>query len=162
MDVDQVSNLNLTNNCKYTGMCLWSCSLHTCINIFWCTSRLKSLVRFVQLKCNCNESIFTDSCTYQTFFIIRNAKTNKIFVKINFIFHVEKLTNTTICSTSFKFIFIKCDKLLFMITVYLLVWGTFIKQNFFSNNVMVCNILYCIHQKIKKIRTRIKFGWKYW
>lgn len=37
-----------------------------------------------------------------------------------------------------------------MITVYLLVWGTFIKQNFFSNNVMVCNILYCIHQKIKK------------
>lgn len=84
------------------------------------------------------------------FFIIRNAKTNKIFVKINFIFHVEKLTNTTICSTSFKFIFIKCDKLLFMITVYLLVWGTFIKQIFFSNNVMVCNILYCIHQKIKK------------
>lgn len=94
--------------------------------------------------------VFSQIHVHTKHFFIRNAKTNKIFVKINFIFHVEKLTNTTICSTSFKFIFIKCDKLLFMITVYLLVWGTFIKQNFFSNNVMVCNILYCIHQKIKK------------
>lgn len=61
------------------------------------------------------------------FFIIRNVKINKIFLKINFIFYVEKLINTIICSIFFKFIFIKCDKLLFMIIVYLFVWGIFIK-----------------------------------
>lgn len=108
--------------------------------------------------CNCNESIFTDSCTYQAFFYNKECKDKQNIRKDKFYFSCGKINKYDHLQHIFQIHFIKCDKLLFMITVYLLVWGTFIKQNFFSNNVMVCNILYCIHQKIKKIRTRIKFG----
>lgn len=93
------------------------------------------------------------------FFIIRNAKTNKLFVKINFYFSCGKINKYDHLQHIFQIHFHKMRQIIVYDNSISTCMGNFKKNRiFFSNNVMVCNILYCIHQKIKKIRTRIKFG----
>lgn len=109
--------------------------------------------------CNCNESIFTDSCTYQTFFYNKECKDKQNIRKDKFYFSCGKINKYDHLQHIFQIHFHKMRQIIVYDNSISTCMGNFKKNRiFFSNNVMVCNILYCIHQKIKKNRTRIKFG----
>lgn len=91
--------------------------------------------------CNCNESIFTDSCTYQTFFYNKECKDKQNIRKDKIYFSCGKINKYDHLQHIFQIHFHNMRQIIVYDNSLSTCMGNFHKTEYFLKIVMVCNIL---------------------
>lgn len=92
--------------------------------------------------CNCNESIFTDSCTYQTFFYNKECKDKQNIRKDKFYFSCGKINKYDHLQHIFQIHFHNMRQIFVYDNSLSTCMGNFHKTEYFLKIVMVCYILF--------------------